>query len=58
MDRRDFLKTTGAVVAATTVGMPAAAYAGEAGRGRTVLGINRNWRFSPKVHPAARANRR
>ncbi len=55
MDRRDFLKTTGAVVAATTVGLPAAAYAGEAGRGRTVLGINRNWRFSPKVNPDARA---
>ncbi|MGD0857694.1 MAG: glycoside hydrolase family 2 TIM barrel-domain containing protein [Terracidiphilus sp.] len=60
MDRRDFLRTTGTLIAGATVasGMPAAGYAAEsaaAAKGRTVLPINRNWRYSPKATPAARA---
>jgi beta-galactosidase len=46
MIRREFLKTTGAVVAAAT--MPAIAVRAESGsEGRTVLPINRNWRYHP-----------
>jgi beta-galactosidase len=52
MDRRDFLKTTGSIIAGATVssGLPAAA---QAAAGRIVLPINRNWRYSPKVTPGA-----
>lgn len=47
MIRRDFLKTTGAVVAATAMpGVASAAGAGQA-EGRTVLPMNRNWRYHP-----------
>jgi beta-galactosidase len=58
MDRRDFLKTTGTLIAGAAVvpGLPAAGYAAEpvaATKGRIVLPINRNWRFSPKTTPAA-----
>ena len=46
MDRRDFLKTTGTLLAATT--LPAATIlAQESSAGRTVLPLNRNWRFHP-----------
>ena len=60
MDRRDFLKTTGTLIAGATVasGVPGAGYSAEpapAAPGRMVLPINRNWRFSPKATPAARA---
>jgi beta-galactosidase len=59
MDRRDFLKTTGNLIAGATVvsGLPAAGYAVEPAHptGRMVLPINRNWRYSPKATPAARA---
>jgi beta-galactosidase len=60
MDRRDFLKISGTVLAGATVasGLPAAALAAEStpGRkGRIVLPINRNWRYSPTATPAARA---
>ncbi|MGD0903128.1 MAG: sugar-binding domain-containing protein, partial [Terracidiphilus sp.] len=59
MDRRGFLKTTGTLIAGATVasGVPAA-YSAEpapAATGRLVLPINRNWRYSPKATPAARA---
>jgi beta-galactosidase len=52
MDRRDFLKTTGAVIAAATLADPALAQsAGAAGLpvspGRMLLPINRNWRYNP-----------
>ncbi|MDR3771988.1 MAG: glycoside hydrolase family 2 TIM barrel-domain containing protein [Terracidiphilus sp.] len=58
MDRRDFLKTTGTLLAGATVapGLPAAASspdAAPAAPGRMVLPINRNWRYSPKATPAA-----
>ncbi|HVU47359.1 MAG TPA: glycoside hydrolase family 2 TIM barrel-domain containing protein [Terracidiphilus sp.] len=54
MDRRDFLKTTGTLIASTAVAPALAAQAAEkATPGRMVLPINRNWRFSPKATPAA-----
>jgi beta-galactosidase len=60
MDRRGFLKTTGNLIAGATVvaGLPPKSFAAEstaAGVGRTVLPINRRWRYSPKAIPAARA---
>jgi len=59
MDRRDFLKATGTLVAGATVasGVPASSYAAESPStaGRRVLPINRNWRYSPKASPEARA---
>ena len=60
MDRRDFLKATGTMIAGATVatGMPAAGQAAPktpAAAGRLVLPINRNWRYSPKATPAAHA---
>ena len=53
MDRRDFLKTTGSILAGASVasGLPAAA---QTVAGRIVLPINRNWRFSPAASAAAR----
>jgi len=58
MDRRDFLKTTGTMIAASAVaqGMPAAELAAQtasAAKGRVVLPINRRWRYSAKATPAA-----
>ena len=57
MDRRDFLKTTGTIVAGATVGLPgyAAESATAGSHGRLVLPINRNWRYSPKAIPAAQS---
>jgi len=60
MDRRDFLKTTGSLIAGATVasGLPAAGYGAESApsaKGRMVLPINRNWRYSPAATSAARA---
>jgi beta-galactosidase len=60
MDRRDFLKISGTALAGATVAssLSAAGLAAEptpAGKGRMVLPINRNWRYSPKATPAARA---
>jgi beta-galactosidase len=59
MDRRDFLKIGGTVLAGATVAssLPAALAAEPAtsGKGRRLLPINRNWRFSPAATPAARA---
>jgi beta-galactosidase len=60
MDRRNFLKTTGTIVAAAAVAssLPAAALAAEPtpeGKGRIVLPLNRNWRYSPTATPASRA---
>ena len=60
MDRRDFLKATGTMIAGATVatGMPAAGQAAAktpAAAGRLLLPINRNWRYSPKATPAAHA---
>jgi beta-galactosidase len=60
MDRRDFLKTTGTVIAGATVaaGLPGSGYAAESAptaTGRMVLPINRNWRYSPTDTPVAHA---
>src|SRR5580698_2844128 len=59
MDRREFLKTTGTLIAGASVvpGLAARAEAQDsaAHAGRTILPINRNWRFSPKATEAARA---
>jgi beta-galactosidase len=56
MDRRRFLKTSGTILAGSTIAsnVKAAGYAETAStaRGRITLPINRNWRFSPKADPA------
>ena len=56
MDRRNFLKTSGTVVAGSAVvaALPsAAAEPGSGQAGRMVLPINRNWRYSPATSAAA-----
>jgi len=57
MDRRDFLKSTGTILAASAVapGMPAFAddITPEA-KGRVVLPFNRRWRYSPRATEDAR----
>ena len=56
MDRRNFLKTTGTMLAATAMapGLPAAELSAvPAAKGRVVLPINRRWRYSPKATDAA-----
>jgi beta-galactosidase len=60
MDRRNFLKTTGTLIAGVTLapGVPVAGFGAEsapAATGRIVLPINRNWRYSPTATPAAHA---
>ncbi|MGA2537706.1 MAG: glycoside hydrolase family 2 TIM barrel-domain containing protein [Terracidiphilus sp.] len=59
MDRRDFLKTTGTLIAAASVApaLPATGLAADTVSnrpGRVVLPINRNWRYSPAATPAMR----
>jgi beta-galactosidase len=51
MDRRDFMKTTGTLLAASAVASPLAAEA--APHARAVLSLNRRWRYSPKATPEA-----
>ncbi len=56
MDRRDFLKTTGSLIAASAVQPVLPAYGADSAaeaRGRVVLPINRRWRYSPKTSDAA-----
>ena len=53
MDRRDFLKTTGTVIAGATLAHGALAESSQqasdsAAGGRLILPINRNWRYNPK----------
>ena len=53
MDRRDFLKTTGTVIAGATLVHGALADSSQQGSdsaagGRLILPINRNWRYNPK----------
>jgi beta-galactosidase len=56
MDRRRFLKTSGTILAGSTIAsnVAAAGYAEPAStaQGRITLPINRNWRFSPKSDQA------
>ena len=58
MDRRSFLRTSGTILAGTTIAsnVAAANYAesGPAAPGRITLPINRKWRYSPSANPAAR----
>jgi len=52
MDRRDFVKTTGVLVAGAALSKNAFAQAVASGNsGRLVLPINRGWRYSPSVVP-------
>jgi len=57
MDRRNFLKATGTLIASTAVTQAASkTYATEgapAANGRVVLPINRRWRYSPKTRAVA-----
>ena len=56
MDRRDFLKTTGTLIASATVAAPAYASENATGtEGRLILPINRNWRYSKTASEAARS---
>jgi beta-galactosidase len=53
MDRRDFLKTTGTVIAGATLAHGALAESSQQGSdsaagGRLILPIDRNWRYNPK----------
>ncbi|MDE3106342.1 MAG: glycoside hydrolase family 2 protein [Acidobacteriota bacterium] len=47
MLRRDFIKTTGTVLAATTLPATRALAVAQEPQARTVLPINRNWRYHP-----------
>ena len=47
MIRRDFIKTTGAVLASAALSGPAALAEKQIAEGRLVLPMNRNWRFHP-----------
>jgi beta-galactosidase len=52
MDRRDFMKTTGTLLAGAALSKRAIAQtAGLEKQGRLVLPINRGWRYSPSVVP-------
>ncbi len=56
MDRRDFLKNTGALIAAGGLAPTLnAATPEKASGGRMILPINRGWRYSPKATEAARS---
>jgi beta-galactosidase len=54
MDRRDFIKTTGTLIAGTSFvpHLVADAAGDSTGQGRMVLPMNRNWRYSQKVAEA------
>jgi beta-galactosidase len=56
MDRRDFLKTTGTLLATSAVSPAVNSYAAAsapAQKSRVILPINRRWRYSPKAIEAA-----
>ena len=58
MDRRNFLRTTGTVIAGATLAHGALAESPQQGSdsvagGRLVLPINRNWRYNPKFADGA-----
>ena len=48
MLRRDFIKTTGTLIAASAVSGTAALTAEQGATGRVILPMNRNWRYAPK----------
>jgi len=51
--RRDFIKTTGAVLASAAISGPGALAEKQIAEGRIVLPMNRNWRFYPSKVPGA-----
>jgi beta-galactosidase len=56
MDRRDFLRTTGTLIASKAVAPAIAGYGAETTsqtKGRIVFPLNRRWRYSPTATPAA-----
>jgi beta-galactosidase len=53
--RRDFIKTTGALMASAALSGPAALAEKQIAAGRIVLPINRNWRFHPAKVAGAEA---
>ena len=55
MERRDFLKTTGTLIAGATIARPGLAADASAAHGveRTILPINRKWRYSKSFTEAA-----
>lgn len=53
MIRRDFMKTAGVVAAAAALSGPAVLAEEKHSYGRTILPINRNWRYTPKKVEAA-----
>src|SRR5215472_15874754 len=55
MIRRDFIKTAGAVIASTAIPPSAALAQDQSSSGRTVLPINRNWRYHPAKVAGAEA---
>ena len=56
MDRRDFIKTAGTLIAGAGLGPQVFALAAASGGpGRLVLPMNRSWRYSPKFSEAAHA---
>ena len=55
MIRRDFIKTTGALMASAALAGPAALAEDQIAEGRIVLPINRNWRYHPSKVPGAEA---
>jgi beta-galactosidase len=55
MIRRDFIKTAGAVAAATAFSGSAAFADEKPPRGRTIVPINRNWRYHPAKVEAAQS---
>ena len=55
MNRRSFLQSTTAAVAATALSARSNALAPSPSTGRTIYPINRGWRYSPKANAEARA---
>ena len=55
MDRRDFIKTTGTLLAATALSGTAALADDNLPHGRAVLPMNRNWRYHPGQLEGAQA---
>ena len=55
MDRRDFLKTTSTLLAASAIPSVPALAAPNTAAGRTILPLNRDWRYHPSKVEGAHA---
>jgi beta-galactosidase len=53
--RRDFIKTAGAVIASSTLSPPAMRAQDQPPQGRTILSMNRSWRYHPAKVSGAEA---